>query len=180
MSTDHDSLVPEFPDFDGLPRFGQVPDDLHSDYVGGAFETCSICDQALPAAEAYEVQKVMRAGECIFEMAICLRCVRGLMKDYSEESLAVIAEIGEQGIGRASRGSCEFCSVPREGVHEYTSIAVCRTDFLLTPLITLCEECVDGLHAKLSKTTRDRFEEFIRDNFPGVPEGMDLPVTTLV
>lgn len=175
-----DSFDMAFPDFGGFPHFGEVPEDLHSTYLGGEFRQCSICDCALPDASAYEVQKVMRGDECVFEMAICLGCAQNLMREYSEESLAVLSGLSSRVTGRAPRGSCEFCSVPREGVDEYTSIAVCRAGTMLTPMITLCYDCVDSLHAELSQATRDTFGEFIRDNFPGVPEGLDLPVTSLV
>jgi hypothetical protein len=50
-------------------------------------------------------------------------------------------------------------------------------DQLLMPPIIMCDACQLYLNERISKKTRDIRDEFIRDNFPGVPTDLDLSPT---
>ena len=49
----------------------EIPEELHSFYEEGLFRKCTICDKDLEHLGLYEVQKVYRNKEVIFETAIC-------------------------------------------------------------------------------------------------------------
>ena len=45
----------------------------------------------------------------------------------------------------------------------------------------MCEKCSIGLQENLSQKPRDIQGDFVNDNFPGVPEGLDLsPLGTIM
>ena len=55
------------------------------------------------------------------------------------------------------------------------------TSRLFVPSIIMCEKCTEKLQGKLSRKTREAQGDFIKDNFPGVPEGLDVtPSPSLV
>jgi len=172
---------PQDPDFSSLRARGEIPPSLHSEYHGGPFRACSICEQPVIEADAYEIQKVHRSSECVFEMAVCYPCARRLFEQYSEESRRVLLRMARTGFGASpEEGRCDLCCVAPGDTDEYTSIAVCRGHSLLSCVHLLCDPCADAMQSRLSRATRDTFEGFLRDHFPGVPAGLDLPVSSLV
>ncbi len=153
-----------------------IPETLHSDYDRGPFKKCVVCEDALTDGRLYQVQKTFRGNEVVFEMAVCERCGRSTCEEFSEESLVVMQTfVGSLVDGMAeNEDGCGACGNARDSLRNYSIVGLCRTEEILLPAMIVCEECEHGVQERLSKTTRERQGEFIRDNFPGVPADLDL------
>lgn len=132
----------------------------------------------------YAVEKAVRQGEVVFEYAICVGCTALLMKEFSEESLRNISAYLEeeeldfqQPLGLSS---CHRCGAagPEFG-EEHTVTGMLVGDRMLMGPSIVCGRCLEGIDAVLSQKTRDAHGEFIRNNFPGVSDAFDLPVSVL-
>ncbi len=165
-----------------VPQPGDpVPALLHSVYEGGPFRRCSVCDAPLEDASLFEVQKVFRGPEVIFEYAVCRSCGMNLLKSYSRESLEIIqsffSERYEPGCGW---DRCHFCGRDvQQGRDDYSLMALCAGGTLAGPVILMCNACNEGISETLSRKTREAFGDFIEDNFPGVPAEWETPVAPL-
>jgi len=176
-----------------------IPTELHSVYEEGPFTTCTACGGKLrgrsdePAdgtgadgtgadgtgadgdARLYEIQKVYRGSEVIFETAICHPCGERLAGEVSRESLdAMKGFLLCNFKPSADLWHCHFCGMPRQLFRNYNLVGVCRDGSLLLPSIVMCEKCGEGLNGRLSQKTKDVQGDFIQDNFPGVPADLDL------
>jgi hypothetical protein len=171
MEYDPDSLPPNLKP---LP----IPDLLHSVYEKGPFRTCCMCGQVLTDGRLYEIQKVYRGKEAIFEMAICHGCGEDVAREFSQESMENMKKFLMENFKPAPEPlHCHFCGFPRALVPNFTIVGMCREHSLLVPSIIMCEKCSESLQEKLSRKTREAQGDFIRDNFPGVPEGLDVSPT---
>ena len=65
----------------------EIPSELHSFYEEGRFRKCTICDKDLQHLGLYEVQKVYRDKEVIFETAICQACGEDLSKEMAGKEI---------------------------------------------------------------------------------------------
>jgi len=152
-----------------------IPELLHSVYEKGPFRTCCVCGHRLLDGRLYEIQKVFRGKEAIFEMAICHECGEGVAREFSEESMENMKKFLMENFKPAGEPThCHFCGFPRALVPNFTIVGMCREKSLLVPSIVMCEKCSESLQGKLSRKTREAQGDFIRDNFPGVPEGLDV------
>ena len=123
----------------------------------------------------YEIQKVFRGPEVLFEMAICRRCGEQVAKEFSEESIAAMKGFLLSNFKPDEDSShCHFCTFPLALLEGWTMVGACKENQLIFPAIILCEPCSENLQQRLSKTTRDVQDEFIRDHFPGVPADLDF------
>ncbi len=166
-----------------------IPSTLHSAFLERPFTHCTICSRALrspspPGSEGppesegpllYEIQKVFRGTEVLFEMAICRHCSDAISREFSEESLNamkgfLLANFRPSG----DAATCHFCRVPVDLPGRWTVVGACHSDRLLFPEFVACEPCTESLQLQLSQKTRDTQDEFIRDHFPGVPADMDV------
>ncbi|MEM7235536.1 MAG: hypothetical protein AAF517_25410, partial [Planctomycetota bacterium] len=141
--------------------------------------------QVLDDCSLYEVQKVLRGSECIFEMAMCQGCGEDLTQEFSEESLKTMKGFLLCNFRPSlADDQCHFCSAPKTAFKNYTLLGVCQGlenlgSSLVFPRIVMCEDCSEGLQQKLSKKTRDIQGDFVRDFFPGIPADMDFsPIGT--
>lgn len=178
MECEEPFQLPEMPI--RLPPFQPVtiPSELHSVYEGGPFRTCSICSGDLGDGRSYEVQKVMRGKECIFEMAVCRECGTAVARECSEESLEAMKGFLLCNFKPTREPlHCHFCGFPRSMFESYSIIGACAQESLILPAILMCERCSDALQERLSRKTRETQEDFIRDCFPGVPADLDLAPT---
>ena len=75
-----------------LPDFGPIPEELRCTFTDGPFTQCSVCGKPLVDVGIYEIQKVFRAKECVFELAMCHGCLQSIASEYSEESKDAITE----------------------------------------------------------------------------------------
>jgi len=158
-----------------LPKPQPIPNLLHSVYEKGPFRICCVCSQVLTDGRLYEVQKVYRGKETIFEMAICHGCGEEVAREFSEESKENMKHFLLSHFRPSTEPShCHFCGFPRGLVPNFTIVGMCREHSLLVPSIIMCEKCGERLQQKLSRKTREAQGDFIRDNFPGVPEGLDV------
>ncbi len=152
-----------------------IPDLLHSVFEKGPFRSCCVCGDILTDGRIYEIQKVYRGKEAIFEMAICHKCGEDTAKEFSEESKESMKNFLLSNFKPAPEPThCHFCGFPRALVPNFTIVGMCRQSSLLVPSIILCEKCGETLQTKLSRKTREAQGEFVRDHFPGVPEGLDV------
>jgi hypothetical protein len=161
--------------FDRFMKPGPIPDLLHSVYEKGPFSRCTVCDGDLAGDTLYEIQKVFRGREVVFEMAVCQQCAEGLVREFSEESLANIhGFLRENFRPSATPTHCHFCGFPRDLIQSFSVAGACRGSSLILPSFLMCETCTERLQEKLSRKTRDVQGDFIRDHFPGVPADLDL------
>jgi hypothetical protein len=165
--------------FRELPELGAVPADLYSDYGEGPFKSCTVCEADLLDGRTYQVQKAFQkrpegGKECTFEMAVCYKCAQDLVKDYSEESKGAIRKFQQRSLQYNAADHCDFCPAPREQFGDYTVIGTCRGTGMISELIHMCERCCEDLQECLSEETRDIHGRFVKDNFPGVPENLDI------
>jgi hypothetical protein len=127
------------------------------------------------AHAVYEIQKVFRGPEVLFEMAICRRCGEQVAKEFSEESIEAMKGFLLSNFKPDKEAShCHFCAFPLALLTGWTMVGACMEDRLVFPPIILCEPCSENLQQRLSKKTRDVQDEFIRDHFPGVPADLDF------
>ncbi len=149
---------------------------LDSSLDGPIEDDCFQDDQDADDSQAvYEIQKVFRGHEVLFEMAICRRCGEQVAKEFSEESIEAMKGFLLSNFKPDKDAShCHFCTFPLALLEGWTMVGACREDRLIFPPIILCEPCSENLQQRLSKTTRDVQDEFIRDHFPGVPADLDF------
>jgi hypothetical protein len=161
-----------------LLRFVQpkpIPQILHSVYEKGPFRTCCVCSQVLTDGRIYEIQKVYRGKEAIFEMAICHECGSDVASEFSKESMESMKNFMLERFKPLQEPThCNFCGFPKAVVPNFTIVGMCREKSLLVPGIIMCEKCSESLQEKLSRKTREAQGDFVRDTFPGVPEGLDV------
>lgn len=152
-----------------------IPELLHSTYEGGPFRTCTICSEPLEDGRLYEIEKVFRGREPVFEMAICLQCGIELAAEFSRESTQAIRGFLEERL-TITRGDavCHACGRPTSEARGRTVSAISCRGFLLGPLIVICDACEEAIQALLSEKTRRVQGDFIETHFPGVPEGLDV------
>ena len=159
-----------------------IPEVLHSTESGRPFDRCSDCGAELRTeGRMHLIEKVIRQGEVVFEYAICSECAAGLMRQYSEESLAnITAYVEREGISLRESddpGRCGRCGRDGEAFEEEHTVAGLVLGQVLTlNLSSLCAACTEGIEEILSQKTREVHGDFVRRNFPGVPEGLDLPI----
>jgi len=165
-------------DFSRFKPTGPIPEDLHSAYERGPFRACVHCGEVLTDGRVYEIQKVFRGTEVVFEMAVCHSCGESLSREFSEESLERVQTFLVNNFKPSTKAEhCNFCGFPRGLFENYTLLGACRASSLLVPSIVICNDCSEKLQEVLSKKTRDANDDFIRDHFPGVPADLDLSPT---
>ena len=149
-----------------------IPEEFYSDYEERPFVTCTRCGERLQDFEdGYQVAKMYRRGEAIFEYAMCHPCHVNMMDEVSEESRdrleAFQAEHLQLNLGRQF---CAVCGVSKDDIpdQEY-SLAGIFEGLALVHSLTICGGCTEHMNSLLSQATRDVWRDFINDNFPGVP-----------
>jgi hypothetical protein len=175
LDPEDDPLAKIFVPPSATGKLVQIPKELHSFSERGPFRKCSACSVDLLKGCTYEIQKVYRDREVIFEMALCMTCGEGLSKEFSEESMEALKGFLLSSF-RPSEDSCHchFCGYPRPLTTGYTLVGTCRSQSLLMPALVLCQACGDKLQNRLSRKTREAQDDFIRQNFPGVPADLDM------
>jgi hypothetical protein len=157
------------------PYLPKIPSDLHSVYEAGPFTRCNVCEEPLRELGLYEIQKVYRGKEVIFEVALCHRCGEELVRELSQESLEAMKGFLFANFRPTPEAEhCHFCGFPRGLFANYTVVAACEGSALLLPRIVMCERCGERLSELLSRKTREVQSDFVRDHFPGVPADLDL------
>jgi hypothetical protein len=162
-----------------------IPVHLYSVFEDGPFSLCSICQKPLiteDGGKIYEIKKIYKGKNVIFECAICHECGQDLLSEYSLESVeAIRGYFNENFIPGLSLLECHFCGKTRDPeVSSASVMAVCLGDCLVEQPVCMCDPCAELINDSLSKKTQDVNGDFLRDYFPGVPaEWQDSPIISL-
>lgn len=167
-----------------LPSTGiLLPEELWSDHSRRPFDRCIDCERPLagPGAPLHLLQKSLRDNECVFEFAICFDCARRNDGEMSEEShRRITAHFESRRRSVADLGACGLCGKVRAlASGDFDLCGLARSDELVLPGFMVCGACVESIEALLSESTRRSMDDFVGRNFPGVPEGLLLPVGIL-
>jgi len=159
----------------------ELPEELHSNFSNSPFEKCIECERPLLNADEspYFIQKSCRDGETILEFAVCFECGQRNDAGISEDSKnALEAFFQKITVHQHGLYGCNFCGSERtDDTKEYEVFALAKGPMLVGPGHMICEDCSSKLESVLSVETRKSMDDFVGRNFPGVPEGLLLPVT---
>jgi hypothetical protein len=156
-----------------------VPKEYHSEYTGEPFVDCLICERPLDGTTPFVVEKHIRRGEAVLEMALCDPCCENMVdRNYSHESLERELELIVEWMNAADTDveHCTGCQKPRDHADGYLLAAGFHRGHIPMVELALCMTCIDTLAAVRSRKTRENFGKFIETYFPGVPEYADAPV----
>ncbi|MCU0724356.1 MAG: hypothetical protein MUE73_00985 [Planctomycetes bacterium] len=164
------------------PELEPIPPLLHSVFLDGPFRSCSVCGEDLMlGAVPYQIQKVWRNREVVFEMAVCARCCVDLLRQFSRESLEKMKGFVEKHYRPVAGVSvCHFCAKILDEGSEREIEAVCSMARLLRPVVVVCADCNAKVQEDLSRKTREAWGDFMDRNFPGVPRQMEPENTPLL
>jgi hypothetical protein len=135
--------------------------------------------------EPFNITKVFKGPECVFEYAICLSCKSDTFQSFSEESRKRLRSFSEDNPRLEERrerlansqnygewtSECLQCGIPLSKVTDY-SIACMGfgNHMVFDPFpMMVCSGCEQTAQKLLSKTTRDQWDKFIFDNFECPP-----------
>jgi len=158
----------------------EVPKELHSEYEGRPFQSCTRCGETLADFEdGYQISKIYRAGECVMEYAICTPCHSAMVADYSEDSREKMEKFQDENVQIGlGLNTCAVCNTARDDSNpltEYGLGAICVGSVLAHDMM-VCGVCSERMQALISKETRDSRDRFIGENFPCAPnESMPEP-----
>jgi hypothetical protein len=164
------------------PSERPVPSPLHSEYEEQPFSRCTDCRAQLSTvADGFVISKIYKASECIMEYALCSPCQHRLVSNYSEESRARLsAWQRDHFLDLDSLDCCGFCGDPSSGTGEFSIAGMCHGSSL-TYAIHVCSGCAGAMLELISTATRESWQRFVDDNFPGVPANfLPEPLPSLV
>lgn len=164
----------------------RIPHLFHSLEHDEPFQTCLACERHfLDIAEPYSITKAYRGAECVFEYALCQSCRQEVSSEFSPASRETIERFFEKRVDLPARAEkigsvqnhapwlahCLTCQSPLEQLQEYVIAAMARgNEMLYSPYpMMVCGSCEKMIQSSLSKSTRERWDGFIRDHFPGPP-----------
>src|SRR5688572_28977540 len=92
-----------------------IPPEFHSEYEDRPFQSCTRCGEMLSAiAEGYQIFKLYRRGEPIYEYALCSPCHAGVVREFSAESRVRLEEFHRQRVSlNLGRWKCAVCGNAR-------------------------------------------------------------------
>ena len=154
-----------------LPPTRPIPEEFYSAYEDRPFRSCTRCGESLTDfREGYQVAKVMKGGEAIFEYALCGPCHLGLLEEFSEESRKALESFYSKNMTPGLGADiCGLCQKPKDELQgeEYALGAACLGEGMLEAFM-VCAPCLERANALVSKKTQGIWDQFIEDNFPGV------------
>ena len=167
-------------------------------FSDGPFDRCVECgDELREAGKLHVVEKAIRGEETIFEFALCVDCCGQLHRELSPESNRRVDEffaeridfrqrresfeIGEQDAWEPWINRCLLTEQRREDCGEHQVFALCRGGDIIVSLFPymLSGEAVEQVAELMSRQTRDRLDDFVRDRLGLPPEFCGLPMDTL-
>ena len=169
--------------------FPAVPDEFHSVETGKPFEHCIECQLPLldQLESPYLIAKAVQREETILEWAMCGDCSTRFREEISEESKQAVAKYFSKSkappehimsLPEVKTSYCYVCARRRDEIEGYSLQAVCSGHELISLLapMLICHQCEEEAGESLSKATRDHFDRFYEDNFPGPPmNDVELP-----
>jgi len=158
---------------EGEPHHRPIPRELYSEYEDRPFRCCTRCGEGLQDYEnGYKVSKVFKDGEVIFEYALCFDCLDRMMEESSEESIQRLADFQNERIRPDVEGTyeCALCESNRDTMRrqEFALVAACQALNLLESHL-ICIDCMEEMSSLVSEKTRNEWNRFVEENFPGVP-----------
>lgn len=154
------------------PEGEPIPELLHSLYEERPFLTCTRCGESLADFEdGFRISKNFKKGEVLIEYALCMPCLMRMLEESSEESKRNLAKFHEDHHRDVSGfDDCAFCEKTRAEARgeEFGIAGVCQGDRMLDSAM-ICIDCMEAMHAVLSKETTESWRRFREENFPGVP-----------
>jgi hypothetical protein len=159
-------------------RESDIPHELHSEYEERPFQSCTRCGESLAdVPEGYQLFKLYRRAEPIYEYALCHPCHAGLLAEFSDESRVRLAEFHTQSMTlNLGARRCAVCGHDRAEDEEYSLTAACEGT-ALRHVLMVCGPCRRDMREMLSKHTREVWDRFVNDNLAGAPAGTLTPVT---
>lgn len=169
--------------------------DFESLETGKPFTNCCDCGCDLTNNyTSYTVQKSYVGNECIFEYAICSDCVESISEQFSEKSREAMfdffhdrADFEEKLIRLGPDATiddhiekCFTCGTLREEATSYSYSGHFMGSILLPGIfpVMFCDKCEEELTECLSEKTREVWERFLQEHFPGPPaDALDKPRT---
>jgi hypothetical protein len=155
-----------------------IPPEFHSEYEGRPFQTCTRCGEMLAEiADGYQVFKLFRRGEPIYEYAVCHPCHSGIVREFSDESRRRLEEFHRDRISlNLGRWTCAVCGDARDedAAREFSITGACQGHRLVHDLM-ICGGCRHEMDSLLSHQTREVWDRFVEENLPGVPAGTMVP-----
>lgn len=170
-----------------------LQDWLQSVETGGPFHRCTKCACELGATgHPWIVNKEWHRGECVMEYALCHHCRREMQASISGESMRFVqrffeehidpvrfvGHLGAEGDPKPLIAGCFACGQPRESVEGFGISAIFEGPGVLEigPLpVLMCSACSAKVEAGISKPTRESWQRFVENHFPG-PPGLDEPM----
>lgn len=139
----------------------------------------------------YIINQTYVGNECVFEFAMCHECREKMNEKLSEKSRVAMFdfmhdhadmetrenELGTESETDAYLASCLTCGKARIESEGYTVGAMFSAGFLIKgpfPML-ICSDCESKLGESISDETRDVWDKFIGDHFPGPPSEVKLP-----
>jgi hypothetical protein len=152
---------------------GPIPKELYSEYEERPFKTCTRCGETLADfEEGYRISKVHRAGEVLFEYALCGPCFLNIYEESSDETKVALYQYQRDRLRDdvVSGEACALCGKEKDQIEnaEFALVGACHSDQLMD-LNLVCGKCVEDMNHLVSKKTRDVWDRFVQENFPGVP-----------
>lgn len=155
-----------------VPSGEPIPEELHSEYEERPFKLCTRCGETLADfEEGFQVAKVFRAGEAVFEYALCLPCHASMQDEFSDETKEAMEQFfSEHAKTHLGIRKCAICEIDREDLpqDEYALTGICGGELMMQGVM-FCAPCIEQTNDLVSKKTRDVWRRFIDENFPGVP-----------
>lgn len=155
------------------PDLRPIPRELFSEYEERPFHCCTRCGESLADYPGgYRVSKLFQRGEVVFEYALCYDCMDRLMQESSEESIRRLSAFQTENLRPGVQGTseCGLCPTPRSALknREFALVAICLGPRLMESHL-VCQDCMDRMSDLISEQTRDEWNRFVDENFPGVP-----------
>lgn len=149
-----------------------IPEELYSEYEERPFLTCTRCGETLSDFnDGFQIAKVFKRSEVIFEYALCSPCHTGMIHEFSMESRQALENYYAQNM-KSGLGSehCGICRTTRNQLPEPEFIvgAACLGSDLLESFM-ICSPCMEKSDLLVSRKTQGIWNDFIDRNFPGVP-----------
>ena len=168
------------PPFEMKPK-GPIPEELYSFYEDRPFRICTRCGEGLyDFKHGYRVSKTYKGDEVIFEYALCNHCLHKIMEESSEETQKRLYEFQITRMRKTSGfDECELCDRPEEAAQreEYGLVGICLGEQIVEAN-KICGLCMEEMNELVSTKTRESWDRFVDENFPGVPADFEaFPVS---
>lgn len=154
------------------PSSADIPVEFHSAYEERPFQSCTRCGEMLAEiTDGYQILKLYRNREAIYEYALCHPCHAGLVEQFSAESRQRLEEFHRQRVSlNLGRWKCAVCGNARgeDGEREFSITGACQGHRLIHDLM-ICGACRREMQSLLSTHTRGVWDRFVEENLPGVP-----------